>query len=254
MLDLCPMLNRTNISVCTFFLAISFQTYAVQTESAQSSHELRETAIKKIEKTLYCSHMESKIDRARPADRTNITLKADRIVVSKSRRKLYLLRDGALINEYPVAFGFGVADGPKIKSGDGRTPEGLYEIDAKKEKSSYTKALHISYPNDADNDFAKDHKLDAGGSIMIHGLPPKPIDHLDPETVARIHPRVDWTQGCIAVQNAQIEEIFNYVDEGTAIEICALDADASYLVEPTSKVTEVVTPNEVSQDLDPAPM
>ncbi len=238
------------LTIPLFFLNFSAhaEEYGFIKTAVEAKNKLRQMPPKSIEKTLYCSQMNSLIDRAMPADRSNQSLKADRIVVSKSRRKLYLLSAGAVINEYPVAFGFGSLEGPKSRIGDGRTPEGLYFIDQKKIKSSYTKALHVSYPNDADVEFAQKNKVDPGGSIMIHGLPPKAVDGLDPLLIAQIHPRVDWTQGCIAVEDHQIEEIFSYVDEGITVEICPLEQ--TNLATPISAVSDSTPDVSEHQDFD----
>lgn len=189
--------------------------------------KLRKIPEKKIEKTLFCSQMNLLVDRAVPANRNLGDLKADRIVVSKTRRKLYLFSKGELISEYSVAFGFGSLEGPKSRMGDGRTPEGLYRIKGKNPGSNYYRSLHVSYPNQEDQKFADKHKVKPGGSIMIHGYPNKAIDGLDPVLIPQIHPRVDWTQGCIAVSNDEIQEIYDYTDKNVVVEICPLEENVS---------------------------
>lgn len=180
---------------------------------------------KKIAPTLFCSNMKMFVDEARLAPRTRVGLKADRIVVSKTRRKLYLFSQKEVIAEYPVAFGFAALEGPKSQMSDGRTPEGLYKIQAKNPHSNYHMALQISYPNRQDEEFAKKNKVNPGGLIMIHGYPRKEIDGLDPVLIPQIHPRVDWTQGCIGVSSDEIEEIYEYVEESVAVEICPLEKE-----------------------------
>lgn len=189
----------------------------------EKKNRLKKLPAKEIQATPFCSQMNSLVDRAVPADRSRQNIKADRIVISKSRRKLYLFSQRELISEYPVAFGFGSLEGPKSQTADGRTPEGLYRIRAKNPGSNYHKALQVSYPNDSDLKFAAKNKVNPGGSIMIHGYPRKAIDGLDPVLIQMIHPRVDWTQGCIAVSDNEIDEIYNYTAVDAIVEICPLE-------------------------------
>lgn len=140
-------------------------------------------------------------------------LKADRILVLKSARKLELLRDGRVLKAYPIALGEHPR-GTKHVSGDGRTPEGTYYIDARQPVSRYHMALHISYPNAADRAQASAAGRDPGGDIMIHGLPNGYRGPLDPVRFYK-----DWTDGCISVGDTAIEEIWRAVAVGTPIEI-----------------------------------
>jgi len=140
---------------------------------------------------------------ARAAER----LRADRIVVIKSERRLDLLKDGQVIRSYPVRLGRNPV-GPKIFQLDGRTPEGMYTIDRRSRASAFHLALHISYPQPENVARAAKYNLPAGGAIFIHGTP----------GADRRFER-DWTDGCIAVSNRAIEEIWALVDDGTPIEI-----------------------------------
>ncbi|MBC7466579.1 MAG: L,D-transpeptidase family protein [Bdellovibrio sp.] len=163
------------------------------------------------------------IDRATHVGLMQVT-EADYIVVSKQRRLMYLLNKGQIVRVYSVAFGSGVLKGPKIQSGDGRTPEGLYFIDGKNSKSKYHLGLHLSYPSQNDTDFAvKNSIADPGSDIMIHGFPTDFIDNLNPEVVRQVHPKADWTQGCIAVTDTEIEEVFAMVKAKVPVEICPLN-------------------------------
>jgi murein L,D-transpeptidase YafK len=137
--------------------------------------------------------------------------KASRILVDKSERTLVLFADGRPIRSYPVALGLNPV-GHKRYEGDKRTPEGIYLIDGKNPNSAYHLSLHISYPNERDQRAARERGWDPGGQIMIHGLPTGLI-----KTSSKYE--YDWTDGCIAVSNAAIEEIWRLVDEGTLIEI-----------------------------------
>ena len=137
---------------------------------------------------------------------------ADRIVVEKSARRLTLLQGGRVLKTYWVALGR-VPIGPKEYEGDQRTPEGIYKIDFHKPDSDYHLALHISYPEQHDIDRAALEDLSAGSDIMIHGLPN------GRGWIGRFHRRSDWTAGCVAVANFEIEEIYRAVPDGTPIEL-----------------------------------
>jgi murein L,D-transpeptidase YafK len=138
--------------------------------------------------------------------------KADRILVLKAKRQLLLLRGDTVLKTYPIALGRH-PKGPKRQRGDGRTPEGVYVIDGRFVSKSYHLALHISYPGAADVAQARVRGVSPGGDIVIHGMPAR-YGHNDPVRFFR-----DWTDGCIAVGNIAIEEIWDAVDDGTPIEI-----------------------------------
>lgn len=218
----------------------------------ESKEKLKKLPAKPFEPTLFCSHMKAMIDLAPGADRQDLNLKPDRIVVSKSRKKLYLMSNRQLISTYDVAFGFGFLEGAKAQQADGRTPEGIYQIDFKNSKSNYTKALHVSYPEERDEKFAAANGVEPGGSIMIHGFPRKEIDGLDPVYIPQIHPNVNWTQGCMAVTNTEISEIFEMVDEGITVEICpgTEEAEVSETVAPLIEATTQSPSFEESLQLD----
>jgi len=137
--------------------------------------------------------------------------KADRVLVVKHRRELLLLRGNTVLKAYPIALGFQPV-GPKQREGDGRTPEGTYVIDRRLPASHYHLALHISYPSATDRSHAAALRQEPGGAIMIHGMPSW-FGRDDLQFAA------DWTNGCIAVSNSAIEEIWRAVDDGTTIEI-----------------------------------
>lgn len=149
-------------------------------------------------------------------------VKVDRLLVLKSTREMFLLSRGLIVKKYQVSMGFGFALGPKIQDGDGRTPEGIYRVTALQTKSNYHLALRLSYPQLSDIEYAQKYGLKPGSDIMIHGLPDRPIDHLDPEQIKKIQGQQNWTRGCIAVTNSEIEEIFSFVETGTEVEICPL--------------------------------
>lgn len=138
--------------------------------------------------------------------------KADTVLVIKSESKLYLKKDGKTLKEYSVALGANPKE-HKQKQGDERTPEGRYILDYKKEDSSFYKAIHISYPNTEDKKQAKELNVNPGGSIMIHGKK-NGLGWL-----SFISQRFNWTGGCIAVTNSEMDEIWQAVNVGTPIEI-----------------------------------
>jgi murein L,D-transpeptidase YafK len=138
--------------------------------------------------------------------------KADWVLVLKGARRLLLLQGDRVLRDYEVALGASPA-GPKRHRGDQRTPEGRYRIDARVADSRFHRALHISYPNEDDLAFARRAGVEPGGDVMIHGLP-------DGERwVGEAHRGYDWTNGCIAVTDDEMSEIWELVDDGTPIEI-----------------------------------
>ena len=137
---------------------------------------------------------------------------ADRIIVRKAARQLHLYNGGRLLKTYRIALGRN-PQGPKEREGDGRTPEGSYVIDSRKRDSAFHRALHISYPNADDRRRARRLGVSPGGAIMIHGLPNGMA------SIGAAHAARDWTEGCLAVTNLEIEEIWRVVPNGTRIEI-----------------------------------
>jgi len=137
---------------------------------------------------------------------------ADRILVLKKDHKLILYREGQVLKEYRVALG-GSPIGPKTRQGDHKTPEGHYLIDGRNPHSKFHLALHISYPTPAQVTAAHKAGFAPGGDVFIHGLP-NGYGH-----IGAAHRRVDWTDGCIAVTNEEIEEIWRLVPNGAAVEI-----------------------------------
>ena len=138
--------------------------------------------------------------------------RADRVVVRKGERRLELYQGAKLLRTYAIALGR-VPRGPKQQEGDGRTPEGHYVLDYRNPRSSYHKALHVSYPSAADTLAARNRGVSPGGLIMLHGV------RNGLGFVGRLHRIFDWTDGCIAVTDAEIDEIWRSVTDGTSIEI-----------------------------------
>jgi murein L,D-transpeptidase YafK len=137
---------------------------------------------------------------------------ADRVVVKKSESRLYLEKQGKVFASFKVAFG-AQSSGHKQQQGDQRTPEGIYVLDAKNRHSRFYKAIHISYPNTQDSARAKARGVDAGGAVMIHGQK-NGLGWLAPITQL-----FDWTAGCIALSNRDMDAVWSAVNPGTPIQI-----------------------------------
>lgn len=143
---------------------------------------------------------------------TPLAGKADKVLVAKGERRLYLMRGGRVLRDYRVALGRRPR-GTKLHEGDGRTPEGSYVVDARNPGSRFYRALHVSYPNGVDRARARALGEPAGGLIMVHGLPnERPAWDAD-------HWMFDWTNGCIAVTNREMDELWSSIDLGTPIVI-----------------------------------
>lgn len=140
--------------------------------------------------------------------------RVDHIIVNKTERKMYLKHGDSIVKQYQIALG-GNPVGPKQKEGDQKTPEGKYYIEFHNSKSSYHLSLRISYPNAEQKELATKYNYSAGGDIMIHGYP----NWIPNVLFDYVHKNFDWTDGCIAVTNSEITEIYNLVKDGTPIEI-----------------------------------
>lgn len=140
------------------------------------------------------------------------TPKADTIEVYKSARLLRLKRNGTILKSYHIALGPHPV-GQKTEEGDGKTPEGTYFVDRRNMESEYHLSLHISYPEKSDLARAAARGVRAGGGIMIHGEP----NVLNDE--GKKHLLKDWTAGCIALSNRDIDEIWRLVDDGISVDI-----------------------------------
>ena len=139
-------------------------------------------------------------------------LHADRVVVLKKTRTLELLNQGKVIKTYRVALG-GHPVGPKTRQGDHKTPEGVYVLDFRNTHSQYYKSIHISYPNERDRAEARKNGVSPGGDVFVHGLPN------GYRAIGAAHRLKDWTDGCVAVTDEEIDEIWGIVSDGTLIEI-----------------------------------
>ncbi len=139
--------------------------------------------------------------------------KADYVIVKKSERKLYLYRGDEILKTYRIALGK-QPDGHKTREGDSRTPEGHYTLDWRNPNSKFYRSIHVSYPSKSDYRHARELGDSPGGAIMIHGQPSNWVDR-----TKLLFNEDDWTEGCIAVQDHEMDEIWEAVDDGTPIEI-----------------------------------
>jgi murein L,D-transpeptidase YafK len=137
---------------------------------------------------------------------------ADRVIVLKSQRVLMLMDHGKVLKTYKVSLG-GTPVGPKTQQGDHKTPEGTYVLDRRNAKSRFYRSIHISYPDQKDRANAAKLGVSPGGDVFVHGLP-NGFGWLSAS-----HREMDWTDGCIAVTNEEMDEIWRAVPDGTPIEI-----------------------------------
>ena len=138
--------------------------------------------------------------------------RVDKVIVDKDQNKMYLYKRGEVLKSYDVALGQNPI-GHKVQEGDHRTPEGRYNLTFKNINSKFYKSIRIDYPNEKDIVRAKKRGVSPGGDIVIHGMPNEVGNYLGP-----ISPK-NWTQGCIAVRNHEMDEIWRLVDIDTPIEI-----------------------------------
>ena len=138
----------------------------------------------------------------------------DRIFIDKSEHWMAVYRDGQIVREFRVALGKGGLK-PKVRAGDGRVPEGLYTISAHNSASAYHLSLRIDYPTPEQVAEAAARGVKAGGDIMIHGIPD------DRSWIGSRHRMMDWTNGCIAVTNPEMDWLYEAVPDGTPVEIRA---------------------------------
>jgi len=142
----------------------------------------------------------------------SLSASIDKVLVRKGERRLYLMSGEQVVRSYRISLGDN-PNGHKLYEGDERTPEGEYTLDWRNPNSDFYKSIHISYPSVQDKELARNWGLSPGGSIMIHGLPN------GAEDMAFAFKGLDWTDGCIAVSNEEMDEIWQLVKDGTPISI-----------------------------------
>jgi murein L,D-transpeptidase YafK len=137
---------------------------------------------------------------------------ADRVLVHKAERRLYLMRGNDVLRAYKVSLGLNPG-GAKERAGDFRTPEGNYRLTRRNSRSDFFLSIQVSYPNDQDTRHARRNGWQPGGAIMIHGMPN------DPRHTPDYYATQDWTDGCIAVSNADMVEIWMMTSDNVPIDI-----------------------------------
>ena len=178
-------------------------TQKTQIETLQQELKSKENGIVTLQKKIEV--LEQKIFALRKEP-------ADKILIEKKERRLTLLSRGEALKTYKIALGENPI-GPKERQGDNKTPEGTYVIDSRNKDSGYHLSLRISYPNEKDKKRARELGVSPGGDIMIHGI------KNGFSWVGDSHTEVDWTKGCIAVTDEEIEEIDKLAPNGTIVEI-----------------------------------
>ena len=184
----------------------------VQIETLQHKVQGKENEIVTLQKTIEAFEKKIEALEKKFFDYAIRKGSVDRILIEKSTRRLMLISQGEVLKSYKIALG-GNPIGPKERQGDNKTPEGTYVIDARNRDSRFHLSLHISYPNERDKKRAKELGVSPGGDIMIHGI------KNGFSWVGDAHTGVDWTKGCIAVTDQEIEEIDKLAPNGTIVEI-----------------------------------
>ena len=187
----------------------------IATQQTQIETSRQEATSKKNEINTLQEKIETLEEKIEPLEQKIFALRtepADKVLIEKNERRLTLLSRGEVIKTYKIALG-GNPVGPKERQGDNKTPEGTYIIDSRNSNSGYHLSLHISYPNEKDKMRAKELGVSPGGDIMIHGI------KNGFSWVGTSHAEVDWTKGCIAVTDEEMEKIYKLVPNGTIVEI-----------------------------------
>jgi tetratricopeptide (TPR) repeat protein len=183
-----------------------------QIETLQHKVQGKENEIATLQKTIEAFEKKIEALEKKVFDYAIQKGTVDSILIEKSTRRLKLLSRGEVLKSYKIALG-GNPIGPKERQGDNKTPVGTYIIDARNRDSRFHLSLHISYPNERDKKRAKELGVSPGGDIMIHGI------KNGFSWVGNAHTGVDWTKGCIAVTDQEIEEIDKLAPNGTIVEI-----------------------------------
>lgn len=200
------------------FLMISCTSSRAPQNSGQTSLlSVTENQQKNVVLHPLCSN-QSKIEQLKPSKVLSSGQVIDLVLVSKTKKKTYLFSGDQLIYAFDSAFGGGANKGAKVKEGDERTPEGIYQINGKNSQSKYHLALRISYPNQADIEYAEKNNVPVGGDIMFHGLP---NGYDEKETlIGAVLNNFNWTAGCVAMKNQDIRTMYKTVRIGTTVAIC----------------------------------
>ena len=200
--------NITNVALKDTTIAVQ----QVQIETLQHKVQGKEIEIVTLQKTIEAFEKKIEALEKKFFDYAIQKGSVDRIRIEKSTRRLMLISQGEVLKSYKIALG-GNPIGPKERQGDNKTPEGTYVIDARNRDSRFHLSLHISYPNERDKKRAKELGVSPGGDIMIHGI------KNGFSRVGDAHTGVDWTKGCIAVTDQEIDEIDKLAPNGTIVEL-----------------------------------
>src|SRR5580658_3975841 len=192
------MCDRAHLKVLALLLGLALGTAAVAAFAyGKPQSQSKET-----------THQQAGSDASTAAE----PLLADRVIVRKSERRMYLMHGETVLRSYRVALGLNPV-GPKEQEGDSRTPEGHYQLTRRNPHSEYFLSIQVSYPNDRDLQRARRNRLTPGGSIMIHGLPN------DLRREPDYYEKRDWTDGCIAVSDSDMLEIWLMTPQDVPIDI-----------------------------------
>ena len=194
-------------------IAISLNVHADAERFKLNDSELTEMKraglVKPVTLHAQCKNI-SAINKMSPTGKVPSGKKVDLVLVSKKTRYTYLFSGSVLTHKFKSTFGSGYSNGPKIQEGDGRTPEGIYTLDYKNYDSKFYKSIHVSYPSQYDRKFASDHGVSPGGDIMLHG------------TKWPLGVNSNWTAGCVAMKNDDIDKLISVVSVPTTVAICPL--------------------------------
>ena len=197
-------------------LAVDSQTQKPNSQSQKKSGEVKESSL--FPKCSMFSD-KSKQRAIKESEENDLDQEVEFILISKSRRKMIVFSKDEILKQYSVSLGF-TPKGHKVEEGDGRTPEGLYQVEYKLKRSQFHRALKISYPNQRDLSIARSLGVEAGGNVMIHGEPSTDEKKALLREMKAERGQVDWTHGCVAIGDDEITEVFDNVKENTPIRIC----------------------------------
>lgn len=202
------------------FSVLKIQAQEIEITASQLEENIRAGVTKPVVLHSSCKSI-SAIDSSKPLGQLPAGFAIDLILISKKTRMTYLFSQNNLIYKFKSTFGKAWNEGAKIKEGDKRTPEGIYTIDSKNYDSKFHNALHISYPNAYDKKFAEQNGYaSAGSDIMMHGLPNFFGNMTDAE--ADNFNKKNWTAGCVAFKNSDIDKIMSLIKVPTTVAICPL--------------------------------
>ncbi len=199
--------------ILTLIVAVTFNAQAgvesFQLNDSELTEMKRAGIVKPVTLHAQCKNITA-INKMSATGKVPSGKKVDLVLVSKKTRYTYLFRGSTLTHKFASTFGKGYKDGPKVQEGDGRTPEGIYKLDFKNYDSKFHSSIHVSYPSAYDKEFAQKYGVSPGGDIMIHGMN------------WWFSTGSNWTAGCIALENKDIDKLMSVVAVPTTVAICPL--------------------------------